>query len=138
MNSKVMRSALLIIGAMAAICGLARAADRPALYTAAQADDGSYIFTHRCAECHGSQMEGLTAPALKGFDFRQRRSARITNAQALLTFISLYMPRGKPASLTAEEYSDIAAFILQQNGFPAGNTKLSADTPNLQDVELNQ
>ena len=116
--------------------GLRASADVPALYTAAQADEGGYIFTHRCAECHGSRLEGLSAPPLKGPDFR--RPGRLRDAQNLLTFISLYMPRGKPASLTPQEYSDIVAFILQQNGFPAGKSELSADTPGLKDLDLSQ
>ena len=118
------------------LCSLRASADVPALYTAAQADEGGYIFTHRCAECHGSQLEGLSAPPLKGPDFR--RPGRVRDAQNLLTFISLYMPRGKPASLTPQEYSDIVAFILQQNGFPAGKSELSADTPGLKDLDLSQ
>jgi polar amino acid transport system substrate-binding protein len=118
------------------LCSLRASADVPALYTSAQADEGGYIFTHRCAECHGSQLEGLSAPPLKGPDFR--RPGRLRDAQTLLTFIFLYMPRGKPASLTPEEYSDIVAFILQQNGFPAGTSELSADTPGLKDLDLSQ
>ena len=118
------------------LCSLPAGADVPALYTAAQADEGGYIFTHRCAECHGSQLEGLSAPPLKGPDFR--RPGRVRDAQTLLTFISLYMPRGNPASLTPQEYSDIVAFILQQNGFPAGPSELSADTPGLKDLDLSQ
>ena len=119
-----------IIGSLRASAGV------PALYTAAQADEGGYIFTHRCAECHGSQLEGLSASPLKGPDFR--RPGRLRDAEALLTFISLYMPRGKPASLMPQEYSDIVAFILQQNGFPAGKSELSADTPGLKELDLSQ
>jgi hypothetical protein len=48
------------------------------------------------------------------------------------------MPRSKPASLTPQEYSDIVAFILQQNGFPAGTSELSADTLGLKDLDLSQ
>jgi polar amino acid transport system substrate-binding protein len=133
-----MRTGLMAgIVAITSIIGSLRAsADVPALYTAAQADEGGYIFTHRCAECHGSQLEGLSAPPLKGPDFR--RPGRVRDAEALLTFISLYMPRGKPASLTPQEYSDIVAFILQQNGFPAGKSELSTDTPGLKDLDLSQ
>ena len=118
------------------LCGLGAAADVPVLYTAAQAEEGSSIFQHKCAECHGSQLEGLSAPALKGPDFRRRTAARFLNAQSLLTFISLYMPRYKPGSLTPAESGDIVAFILQQNGFPAGSAELSADTPNLKNLNL--
>jgi polar amino acid transport system substrate-binding protein len=130
------RAMAAIVAIISIIGGLPAAADVPALYTAAQADEGGYIFTHRCAECHGSQLEGLSPPPLKGPDFR--RPGRVRDAQTLLTFISLYMPRGKPASLTPQEYSDIVAFILQQNGFPAGNSELSADTPGLKDLDLSQ
>ena len=120
------------------ISALRAAADVPALYTAAQAEEGDYLFVHKCAECHGSDMEGMSAPPLKGPDFRRLATARNFNVQSLLTFVSLYMPRYAPGSLTPEQYSDLVAFILQQNGYPAGSSELSAATPNLKDLSFSQ
>ena len=133
-----MRAGLMagIVAVAAIASGAPAAADGPALYTPAQAEEGAYLFTHKCAECHGSLLEGLSAPPLKGPDFRRRAAARFLNVQSFLTFISLYMPRYAPASLTPVEYGDIAAFILQQNGYPAGASELSAATPNLKDVRI--
>ncbi len=34
------------------------------------------------------------------------------------------MPAGQPGSLTHEQYEDVFSYILQQNGYPAGTTKL--------------
>jgi hypothetical protein len=34
------------------------------------------------------------------------------------------MPLTAPGSLTNQDYTDITAFILAENGFPAGSTKL--------------
>jgi polar amino acid transport system substrate-binding protein len=135
-----MRSGLLAgcVAITTALCALRAAAGVPALYTAAQAEEGEYIFVHKCAECHGSDMEGMSAPPLKGPDFRRLATARNFNAQSLLTFVSLYMPRYAPGSLSPEQYSDLVAFILQQNGYPAGSSELSAATPDLQDLGFSQ
>jgi mono/diheme cytochrome c family protein len=133
-----MRAGLMagFVAIASVLCGLRAAADTPALYTAAQAEEGEYLFVHKCAECHGSQMEGLSAPPLKGPDFQRRAAARNLNLQSLLTFVSLYMPRYAPGSLTPVQYSDIVAFILQQNGYPAGSSELSAATPDLKDLSF--
>ena len=41
------------------------------------------------------------------------------------------MPPGNPGSLGATAYTQIAAFLLQQNGAPAGTAELPADEPRL-------
>ena len=114
------------------------AADAPALYTAAQAALGAQIFAQSCATCHGAQLEGVAGPALKGTAFHQMAAAQALNAQSLLTVISQSMPQDNPASLSPAQYAAIAAYILQQNGYPAGSADLSATTPNLKDLNLNQ
>ena len=133
-----MRSGLIAASVAVTLCALPAVAEGPALYTAAQAEEGAYIFTHKCAECHGSKMEGLSATGLKGADFQRLAARRNHTVQSLLTFISLYMPRYAPGSLTPVQYSDLVAFILQQNGYPAGSSELSAGTPGLKDVSLGQ
>jgi hypothetical protein len=46
------------------------------------------------------------------------------------------MPLDAPDSLTAEEYVDILAYILQENGFPAGPQDLRADAAVLRGVRF--
>jgi hypothetical protein len=37
------------------------------------------------------------------------------------------MPADNPGSLLLEEYTDVIAYILSENGFPAGDMKLDPD-----------
>jgi mono/diheme cytochrome c family protein len=116
----------------------AGAADMPALYTAAQAGAGSAVFAQACATCHGAQLEGIAGPALRGTAFHQMAAAQNLNAQSLLTVVSQSMPQDNPGALTPVQYNAVVAFILQQNGYPAGTAELSDKTPNLKDLTLSQ
>jgi mono/diheme cytochrome c family protein len=113
-------------------------ADAPALYTAAQASAGAAVFAQSCATCHGAQLEGVAGPALKGPAFHQMAVAQNLTAQSLLTVVSQSMPQDNPGSLTADQYGALVAYILQQNGYPAGTGTLSASSPNLKDLNLSQ
>ncbi|HWY62383.1 MAG TPA: cytochrome c [Rhizomicrobium sp.] len=121
-----------------ALMGLRAVADAPALYTASQASAGGAVFAQQCATCHGANLEGVAGPALKGPVFHQMAAAQNLNAQSLLMVISQSMPQDNPGSLTPPQYAALVAFILQQNGYPAGAADLSADTPNLKDLPLSQ
>ena len=142
-GGRMRRSVGLIAGCvLSAVAGaalLSRAeADSPALYTAAQASAGGAVFAQQCATCHGAQLEGVAGPALKGNPFHQMAAAQSLNAQSLLTVVSQSMPQDNPGSLTQDQYAAVVAFILQQNGYPAGTAALSASSPNLKDLNLSQ
>lgn len=96
-------------------------------YTLDQAQAGVDIYQKKCASCHGDQMEGYIGPSLRGHAF-QVISTRQTSADRLLLIISRNEPEDDPGSLSDEEDSDVLAYILQVNGYPAGKTKLSALT----------
>jgi hypothetical protein len=46
------------------------------------------------------------------------------------------MPFDSPGKLTAEQYSDVIAYIFSANKFPAGNTELAHDTAPLQKIQI--
>jgi hypothetical protein len=46
----------------------------------------------------------------------------------LLDYISTYMPNGNPRSLSDDTYRDIAAAMLNANGFPSGTSELASNT----------
>ncbi|HTJ27901.1 MAG TPA: PQQ-binding-like beta-propeller repeat protein, partial [Candidatus Limnocylindria bacterium] len=115
---------LLMLGLLRA-GGVSRAA--PAgYYTQAQATDGQTVYTQRCAQCHGANLQGQSGPALAGSQFQQHY-ANGTLAQ-LYGFIIKQMPADAPGSLSQKDYLDVTAFILAKNGVPAGSTPLSAST----------
>ena len=115
------------------------ASAQPALgyYTRDQAESGAGIYQKQCASCHGQDMEGYIGPPLRGHAF-QVIANRQGTADRLLLIISRNEPQNNPGSLSDEEDGAVMAFILQQNGYPAGNVRLSAGSPNLRDLPLDR
>ena len=109
---------------------------KPALYTADQATAGAGTYAQACAACHGSQLEGVAAPALKGSVFGEMSNAHSLTADALLDVIANTMPQSDPGSLKPEEYAAVTAYILQQNGYPAGSTALAKGAAGLKDAKI--
>ncbi len=95
----------------------------PALYTQAQARQGRAVFEQHCASCHGRQLEGRVAPALKGAKFASVQAG--FTIQQIFEFLSVEMPAYAPGSLAPSQYVEITAFLLQQNGYPAGSVALT-------------
>jgi mono/diheme cytochrome c family protein len=134
------RSLLLLPAAAALIAGLPHLAGaqdtKPALYTADQATAGAAVYGQACAGCHGAQLEGVAAPALKGPNFGEMANAQSLTADALLDVIANTMPQSDPGSLKPEEYAAVTAYILQQNGYPAGSTALAKGAAGLKDAKV--
>jgi mono/diheme cytochrome c family protein len=95
----------------------------PALYTAAQAEAGHAKFIGNCQMCHGAKLQGISGPALKGPNFASAKSAFTVGE--VFTIVSQNMPASQPGTLPHDDYVDIMAFLLQQNGYPAGATPLT-------------
>jgi mono/diheme cytochrome c family protein len=102
----------------------AGAAAAPPQFTAQQAAAGKTAYNSNCAACHGSTMtDGTFGPPLAGEYFR--------NAWFGRTVRTLYdhaktMPPASPASLPDNTYANILAYVLQTNGFKAGDAQLPA------------
>jgi hypothetical protein len=54
----------------------------------------------------------------------------------LLDVIANTMPQSDPGSLKPEEFAAVTAYILQQNGYPAGATALAADSAGAKDAKI--
>lgn len=119
-----------------AAIGVGAQGAKPALYTADQASAGANIYAQSCATCHGAAMEGTSAPALKGKDFSDVATAQSMTADTLYDVISSTMPQSDPGSLKPEEYAAVTAYILQQNGYPAGATALAKGAAGLKDAKI--
>ncbi len=126
---------MLVIAAGLPAAAFAQGA-KPALYTADQANQGAAVYAQACAACHGSQLEGVAAPALKGPPFGDMANAQALTADGLLDVVSSTMPQSDPGSLKPEEYSAVVAYILQQNGYPAGTTPLAKGAPGLKETKI--
>ena len=126
-----MHRPLLLVSAVlcvaAAPLAIAQAA-KPALYTDAQATAGAQTYASSCAACHGA--------ALKGAPFGEMSTAQSLTAATLLDVIANTMPQSDPGSLKPEEYAAVTAYILQQNGYPAGATALAAGSAGAKDAKI--
>lgn len=95
-------------------------------YTSAQAERGKTDYTNNCSRCHGSSLEGNDEiPALAGAHLMVDFDGQTVGD--LVHRIQTTMPLDNPGTLNMTTVTDIAAYILQANGLPAGNTELSAD-----------
>lgn len=130
------RTTLLATSAVAlavAVAGAAQqpaappaAAPGPATITAAQAAAGRDAYQARCASCHLPDLAGRNEAApLVGRAFMAAWRDRTT--RDLFDYIRASMPPGG-ATLGADEYLAITAFILRSNGAATGSTALTATT----------
>ena len=104
----------------------------PSLYQAAQAMRGKAVYATSCASCHGKELVGGGAPALTGPQFFTKEMN--TKLGGMFQYMARQMPQGRPGSLTHDQYADLISFILQQNGFPAGDSPLSYEAALQSDV----
>ena len=96
-----------------------------------QARRGRASYNASCASCHRADLTGYEG-ALKGQKFIDRW--REDALESLYLNIKRSMPRNAPGTLETATYLDIVAYILQQNGFPAGVSDLSSD--NLKSIQV--
>src|SRR4026207_395390 len=94
------------------------------VYTDAQADRASGVFSQSCERCHTLTSQG-TRP-LSGDKFWEGYTQKTVGD--LLNFVKTNMPNGQGGSLPAPTYNDLVALILKSNGFPAGKTEVTPET----------
>jgi quinoprotein glucose dehydrogenase len=116
------------------------------VYSDVQARRGEQVFKTECSYCHKEDLSGGffddglgRAPALAGrraFDssFIDRWGG-LTLADMIGT-IAATMPQKRPASLTLENYLDVASYVLSKNDVPAGTADLPGDVAALSRIEI--
>ena len=109
-------------------------ADGTGWYTPSQVAQGRWQYAQKCAVCHGAQLQGAGGPALKGKFFVERWEGK--KLSELYEFVHGDMPLGLGASLPSQEYADIVAFLLAQNGLPAGTEMYTPRSPMDRVLEL--
>jgi quinoprotein glucose dehydrogenase len=97
------------------------------LYTREQAERGRTVYEAHCAECHGSKLEGGTSAPLTGAAFIASWGKAALTLDDLYYIVRKTMPKDAAGSLARESYTDVVAYLLQQNGFPAGDKELTPD-----------
>ncbi len=94
-------------------------------FTAAQSAAGKTAYNSNCAVCHGSSMtNGTFGTPLAGEYFKSKWFGR--TVEAFYDKARKTMPPAAPDSLPGDTYADIVAYILELNGFKAGEGKMAA------------
>ena len=131
---------LLVIGLVAAFSGnipgfLSHAqqqSQQVASYTLAQAAAGEAAYQQQCAACHGDNLEGFElAPSLSGDFFTRRWGGK---AVAELAAELRRMPPEQVDGLDDRVYSNILAYLLQQNGAEAGDNPLPSEVAAMNEI----
>lgn len=140
-----MRSRFLAIAACAVVLSTAvalRAADRgrwtadrgqrtsnDGVYTKAQADGAKAQYDKLCAECHAftvaAKRKAEDLPLGDEPFFKNWEGKPLSELVSLIVFT---MPNDGRAAVDEPEALNLVAYILQQNGFPAGAAPLTTET----------
>jgi mono/diheme cytochrome c family protein len=114
----------------------ATAATSPVSFTAEQVTHGSDIYADRCVQCHGDTLDNgeFGGAPLNGSYFKKHWGEG--SVAGLIGFMKAKMPPDRPGSLTDQSYTDLAAFLLDANGYPKGDKELPPDTPAQQAMSL--
>ena len=140
--SRLPQTALtLAIAAIAATTVVRLAPSQPAAqaaptFTAEQADRGRAVYGRNCTDCHGTTLDNgeFGGPVLKGGFFRQKWAP--LGVGALYSYTKGLMPPDRPGGLTDQNYADLIAYILSNNGYTGGDKELPADPGALQGMSI--
>jgi mono/diheme cytochrome c family protein len=94
----------------------ARRSAADGVYTAAQSQRGEATFRSVCAACH-------TLGDFTGEVFLKRWAS----VGMLFETVATTMPQDLPGGLSAQQYAELIAYILNRNNFPAGSAELPGE-----------
>ena len=106
------------------------------VYSVNQAQKGKRIYDNECASCHARTLrgaEGGTPLIGKGFLNKWKDKP----LSAFLEYLHNNMPPGREGKLSNKAYVRLIAYMLQENGFAAGEHKLSLETDALSKIVFN-
>jgi mono/diheme cytochrome c family protein len=101
--------------------GASNATVRDGVYNEEQAKRGRATYDAKCGACHDG---GTMGPELWGDPFLTGWENKPVGA--FFTRVQTTMPEDAPGSLTEDEVLDLVAYVIQMNGFPAGEKPLQA------------
>ena len=104
------------------------------VFSAEQVARGKKSYASQCADCHGDELEGdgKKSPPLKGQEFLKNWKNK--SVHRLIDVTRRTMPPEDPATLGRELCTDVAVYILAENGYPVGQTELAVDAPDLRQI----
>ena len=93
------------------------------VFTAEQAARGQVAYSQSCARCHQAALGGADeSPALTGSSFLSGWNGQTLGV--LHERVRRSMPPDDPGAFGRQLVTDVIAYILSYNGFPAGKAEL--------------
>jgi len=147
MNQPALRpitGALTVLAICAALVPRDRAAAQSSLpgsiwdgvYTEAQALRGEDLYPDTCSRCHGDDLEGDEAPALRSEEFLKDWKGHTLGD--LFKRVHDSMPYDRPGSISSAQTADVIAYIFSRNRVPAGRTPMSTDLLVLRQMRIDK
>lgn len=103
------------------------------VYSASQADRGETAYVRTCARCHRATLGGGDeSPPLTGGGFLGNWNG--LPLSDLQDRIRKTMPTDSIGSVDRQVVTDVIAYLLKANGFPAGAADLPADSVALKEI----
>ena len=126
----------VLVGAVSRERSLSRAAPRTvwdSVYSVAQAARGETAYATACARCHAASLSGGDeAPPLTGTGFLGNWNGQ--TVADLHDRIRSTMPSDDPGTFARPLITDVVAYMLKVNGFPAGAVDLPTATDSLKQI----
>ena len=97
------------------------------IYTKPQAKKGKALYEQHCISCHNKKY---FAPVFKAWSGQTLDIFYMTMATT--------MPESNPGVLYDDEYTDVLAYILSLNRYPAGEQKLEPDVARLSGIVISE
>jgi mono/diheme cytochrome c family protein len=98
-----------------------------------QAKRGQAVFLEECSNCHGRDLEGADmTPPLTGAGFTSNWDGLTLGD--LSERIRISMPLNSPGKLSRQQNTDVVAYLLRFNQFPAGKEELPRDVLTLKQI----
>ena len=103
------------------------------VYTASQASRGETAYAKTCARCHGASLGGGDeSPALTGGNFLGNWNG--LPLSDLQKRIKTTMPSDTVGIYDIQLVTDVIAFMLRANGYPAGAAELPKEAEPLKEI----
>jgi mono/diheme cytochrome c family protein len=128
----MMRACVVASGLVWALAVATSGAQAPAktvndgVYSSGQASRGEALFQSVCTTCHAPDR----------FTGEEFVSAWSGQPLAELFKAVQTMPEDNPGSLNAQQYSDVIAYFLQLNKYPAGSDELKGEADALAGIQM--
>jgi cytochrome c len=116
------------------------------VYSTDQARRGEQAYKMACGYCHKDDLSGgflddgvgraaaLAGPQAFGSSFANRWKDQTVGD--FVYVIASTMPKDAPTSLSLDSYVDIATYLFEKNGVPAGKADLAADVAGLREIAM--